>query len=427
MRRLGRTGFALILLIGTFAGLTVEAVVTAGPAFAATTTVCTAPASGGTSQTFIVGTANTYSVACYGQSGVTGTTAYPSAINVTSGALPADATFPTTTPGCTQSTSGSGTTEHYILTCIITETPVTGDIGTYTPKFTATASPNGGTATQSGTLTLSVVGPDTVCTAPASGGTATSFTVGVAGSYSVACYGSDSPTADYPTAISVASGSLPADASFPTTTPGCTQSTSGSGSTEEYILTCKITETPVLGDVGTYPLTFTATGGGSAPNATSGTLTLSVVGPSTTCSAPASGGTSTTFTDGTASSYSVACYGTNSPTADYPTAINIASGTLPADASFPTTTPGCTQSTSGSGTTEHYILTCPVTETPVSADNSTYHLTFTATGGGGAPNATSGTWTLTVAQPIPSWYTTGTTDGNYFSPSRGCPSVTTSR
>ena len=279
VKGMGRLLLGLILLIGTFTGLTVEAVITAAPAFAATTTTCTAPATGGTSQTFVVGAANTYSVACYGQSGVTNTTAYPSAINVTAGALPADASFPTTTPGCTQSTSGSGTTEHYILTCNITETPVTGDIGTYTPKFTATASPNGGTTVQSGTLTLSVVGPNTVCTAPASGGTSQTFYVGAANTYSVACYGSQSPTADYPTAISVASGALPADASFPTTTPGCTQTTSGSGTTEHYILTCNITETPVTGDIGNYPVTFTATGGGGAPTRTSGTLTLSVVGP----------------------------------------------------------------------------------------------------------------------------------------------------
>ncbi len=338
LKRTMLAALSVTLVFGTMLGLaTAYTVATSAPAGATTTTVCTAPASGGTSTTFYVGAAGSYSVSCYGESGVSGTTAYPSAINVTSGSLPSDASFGT---GCAQSTSGSGTTEEYILKCNLTETPVAADIGTYPVKFTAVASPNGGTATQSGTLTLGVVGPDTVCTAPAAGGTSTSFIVGVASSYSVACYGSDSPTADYPTAITVASGALPTDASFPTTTPGCTQSTSGSGDTEEYILTCKVTETPVTGDIGTYPVTFTATGGAGAPNATSGTLTLSVVGPTTVCTAPASGGTSTTFTEGVASSYSVACYGTDSSTADYPTAINVDFGRPAGRCQLPDQRPG---------------------------------------------------------------------------------------
>ena len=61
-------------------------------------------------------------------------------------------------------------------------------------------------------------------------------------------------------------------------------------------------------------------------------------------------------------------------------------------------------------------------ENPTYSQNGTYHTTFLATGGAnGAPNATSGTWTLTVAQPAPSWATTGTTDGNYFSAIKGVP------
>ena len=51
----------------------------------------------------------------------------------------------------------------------------------------------------------------------------------------------------------------------------------------------------------------------------------------------------------------------------------------------------------------------------------TYPVTFLATGGGGAPNAVSGTWTLTVAQPAPSWATSGSNDGNYFSAIKGVP------
>ena len=72
--------------------------------------------------------------------------------------------------------------------------------------------------------------------------------------------------------------------------------------------------------------------------------------------------------------------------------------------------------------TEEYILTCPVADTPMNAENGVYHATFLATGGAnGAPNATSGTWTLKVAQPAPSWATSGSTDGNYFSAIKGVP------
>ena len=378
-------------------------------------TTCTAPASGGTSTTFYVGGgAQTYSVACYGTDIATAT--YPSSITVNTGALPSDATFPTTTPGCTQSTSGSGNSTHYILTCVITETPVIGDVGSYPVTFTATGGGGASNAT-SGTLTLTVAQPPTTCTAPASGGTSTTFYVGGgAQTYSVACYGTDISANTTPTSITVNTGALPSDATFPTTTPGCTASTSGTGTATHYILTCVITETPVTGDVGTYPVTFAATGGGGASNATSGTLTLNVVQPPTTCTAPASGGTSTSFTIGSADTYSVACYGTGLSTATYPSSITVNTGALPSDATFPTTTPGCTQSTSGSGTATHYILTCVIKETPTTADEGTYHATFLATGGGGATNATSGTLTITVAPTAPTFHA-----GQYFNGVAGVP------
>ena len=119
----GRLILGLVLLIGTVAGITAEAVVTAAPASAATTITCTTPATGGTNVTFDAGVANSQAIVCYEVTGISGTSAYPASITVNSGALPADATFPTTTPGCVQSTSGNGTSEHYILTCTITETP----------------------------------------------------------------------------------------------------------------------------------------------------------------------------------------------------------------------------------------------------------------------------------------------------------------
>ncbi len=67
--------------------------------------------------------------------------------------------------------------------------------------------------------------------------------------------------------INIATGSLPADGNptFATSTsssPACTTGTSGSGTTEEYILECALADTPTSADAGTYPLTFTATGPG---------------------------------------------------------------------------------------------------------------------------------------------------------------------
>ena len=53
---------------------------------------------------------------------------------------------------------------------------------------------------------------------------------------------------------------------------------------------------------------------------------------------------------------------------------------------------------SGSGITEEYILTCPITETPTAADEGTYGpITFSATpGANGGNTVTTGPWTLTV-------------------------------
>ncbi|MGD0313902.1 MAG: putative Ig domain-containing protein, partial [Acidimicrobiales bacterium] len=276
-RRVGRLGLALLLLLSVFGALTL-AVTGATPAFAAGTYTCTAPAAGGTATSFDENVTNTYSVACYGVSGVSGTTAYPASITLASGSLPAGSTEATSTsssPACATSHSGTGASEEYILTCAISDDPTPAQAGAYPATFSVTPGTDGGTGITSGTLTINVVnGAATACSAPASGGTSTTFTVGSADSYSVACYGTTG--ASYPPSITIASGTLPADASFPTTVgQGCTQSTSGSGASTEYILTCKITETPTAGDEGTYPLTFSATGAGG-PTITSGTLTLKV-------------------------------------------------------------------------------------------------------------------------------------------------------
>ena len=391
------------------------------------TMACTAPASGGTSTTWgssAGGTNNSYSVACYGEvasTGVSGVTPYPTSIVPTTPAnLPADlvsATSTSSTPACTKSTSGSGTTEEYILTCPQTEDSVSSDNGTYSSTFTASDSNSGGTAT-SGAWNLTVTGPADICTAPASGGTATTFKAGIANSYSVVCYGTGFASANagnYPASITLNSGTLPADASEATSTsssPACTQSTSGSGITEEYILTCPVTETPTAADEGTYgPITFSATPGANGGNtATTGPWTLTVgAAPAVTCIDPASGGTSSTFYENTSNSYTVECEAQSgvSGTTAYPKSLAINTGALPGDASqtFATSTsssPACTNATSGSGTTEEYILECPLAATPTSSDAGSYPFTFTASGPGGVGSATSGTLTLVVTPPTTS-------------------------
>ncbi len=401
--------------------------------------VCTSPASGGTATTFKAGIANTFSVTCYGTGFPSASPGnYPASIALNTGTLPADvseATSTSSSPACTQSTSGSGLTEQYILTCAISETPTASDIGTYPVTFTATPGANGGTTVNTGTWTLTVAAINPTCIAPASGGSATTFYEGAANSYTVQCEAQSgvSGVAAYPTSINFATGSLPADgnptlATSTSSSPACTHTTSGSGATEQYILDCALSDTPTNADTGSYPLTFTAVGPGGAGTVTSGTLTITITPPTTTCSAPAAGGTSTTWTEGTASSFSVVCYSQGFASAspgNYPSSITLNTGTLPSHATEATSTsssPACTQSTSGSGASEEYILTCPVADTPNSSEQGTYHVTFLATAGAnGAPNTTSGTWTLNVVQPAPSWQTSGTTDGNYFSAIKGVP------
>ncbi len=412
-RRLGRLLLGLVLVIGTFAGVTVEAVLTTTPAFAAGATyTCTTPASGGTAVTFYTGVNNSQSIVCYGVSGVSATTAYPASITLNSGTLPSgavEATSTTSSPACTQSTSGSGTTEHYILTCPLTDNPTTSQLGSYPVTFVANPGTDGGTATVSGTDTITVSNTTQACIAPAAGGTTTSMAPGYANTYTVQCENEThvSGQVQYPSSITIASGGLPADANqtFATTTsssPACVQSTSGSGATEEYILSCALTATPTAADAGSYPMTFTSTVNGVP--FTSGTLTVTVAPETLACTSPASTGTATTFfssSGGSANSFSVACYGTGALAATYPTSIT-STGTLPSDiveSTSTSSTPACTKSTSGSGLTEHYILTCPVTENAVTADNGVYTANFVASDSNNTATVTSGTWTLTVAGP----------------------------
>ena len=411
--RLTRFGLATALLAGglTTLGIAFGAV----PAFAAQALSCTTPASTGSAATFVVGTNASYAVSCREQTGISGTAAYPT-ITINTDTVPADGNPALqVTASCTTSTSGSGTSELYIRSCNFTDTPTTADVAgsPYSATFTATPTAfTGSTLTPitSGALTVTVVNPTVTCIDPASGGSSVTFAEGTAASYLVECEEQSdlSGVTAYPSAIAVASGALPADANqtFATTTastPPCTTGTSGSGATEQYILECKLSATTTSADASgsPYPFTFTATGAGGVGTVTSGTLTVNVAPATLSCTAPAAAGTSTTFfssASGQANSYNVVCQGQSgiSGVTAYPGSIAFATQNLPADVSFGS---GCTQSTSGSGATENYILTCPLTENAVTADDGTYTATFTAAGPGGNGSVTSGTLTLAVSPP----------------------------
>jgi hypothetical protein len=380
----------------------------------ATTSSCIDPVTAGSATNFIEGTVSTYTVECETQSGISGTSAFPASIAIASGALPGDAnqTFATSkasSPACVTGTSGSGATEFYILECALSATPTSTDGGTYPLTFQASTV---GSAV-SGALTITVKQATTSsCIDPATAGSSVNFFEGSANSYTVECETQSgvSGTSAFPASLAIASGALPGDANqaFATSTsssPACVTGTSGSGATEFYILECALSATPSASDGGAYPFTFQASTVGSA---VSGTLTVNVIPPSTTCTSPAAAGTSTTFTVGTASTFTVTCSSSGFSAAspgNYPASITINSGSLPADASMPNTVGGgCTQSTTGTGTATQYQLNCKVSETPTPSDEGTYTVTFLATGGAnGAPNAVSGTWTLSVKPPAPTF------------------------
>ncbi len=393
---------------------------------ASPTLSCIDPASGGTAATWHEGVTSSYTVECEELSGYGAN--YPT-IALNTDALPADANG-TLSSSCTTGTSGSGTTEEFIKECAFTGTPSASDAGTYAATFTATGAGGVGTAT-SGNLNITVNAPTVTCIDPASGGTAATWYEGSASSYTVECEeqsGITSVTA-YPSAIAIATNTVPADANTTIASgAGCSTTTSGSGTTEEYIDECPFTGTPTTNDAGTYAATFTATGDGGVGSATSGNLNITVQAPTTSCTIPASGGTSVSWVDGTSESESITCNTegfTANNAGNYPSSITLNSGTLPPGATEATSTsssPPCTTTTSGSGATTLYELVCPLALNPTTADNGTYHLTFTASPGvNGGSTVTSGTLTITIAQPAPSWETDSTTDGNYFSAIKGVP------
>ena len=159
----------------------------------------------------------------------------------------------------------------------------------------------------------------------------TTFTVGTAGSFTVTVTGSPMPTLSK-------TGTLPLGVTF---TPG----------------TGKLAGTPAAGTTGSYPITITAQNG-VTPNATqSFTLTVNAasVAPAITSA------NNTTFTVGTAGSFTVTATGSPTPTLSE-------TGTLPLGVTF---TPG----------------TGKLAGTPAAGTAGSYPLTITAQNGV-TPNAT---------------------------------------
>ena len=164
-------------------GLTVEAALTASPAFAAGTYTCTTPASGGTCGHLLHRSGQLAEHRLLRRERGERDDRLPGLDHpqhrYPARRAPSRATTTTSTPPCTQSTSGSGTTEHYILTCPLTDNPSPSQTGSYPVTFIANPGTDGGTATVSGTDTITVSNTTQACIAPASGGTSTTWAPGL--------------------------------------------------------------------------------------------------------------------------------------------------------------------------------------------------------------------------------------------------------
>jgi hypothetical protein len=251
--------------------------------------------------TFTVGTAGSFTVTATG---------FPAPTFSESGALPAGLTLAPATG-------------------VLSGTPATGTGGTYTITITAQngVSPN---ATQGFTLTVSE--PPMITSANSA-----TFAVGTAASFTITATGTPPPTFSE-------TGALPAGVTFSSSTG-------------------MLSGTPATGTAGTYSVSITAQNG-SSPNATQNfTLTVNQAPAITSAS-------STTFTVGTAGTFTVAGSGFPAPTFSE-------SGALPAGVTWAP-------------------ATGVLSGTPASGTGGTYAVTFTAQNGV-APNATQ-TFTLTVNQ-----------------------------
>ncbi|MEO6689606.1 MAG: putative Ig domain-containing protein, partial [Dokdonella sp.] len=252
----------------------------------------------------------TFTVGTAGSFTVTAT-GFPAPTLSESGALPTGVTF----------NAGTG---------VLSGTPAAGTGGSYPITFTATNGV-GAPATQNFTLVVSQAPSITSVNA-------TTFTVGAAGSFTVTATGSPAP------ALSE-SGALPTGVTF----------NAGTG---------VLSGTPAAGTGGTYPITFTATNGVGAPATQNFTLTVNQAAAITSAN-------TTTFTVGTAGSFTVTATGFPAPTLSE-------SGALPTGVTF----------NAGTGV---------LSGTPAAGTGGSYPITFTATNGVGAPATQN--FTLVVSQP----------------------------
>ncbi|HEU5268342.1 MAG TPA: putative Ig domain-containing protein, partial [Jatrophihabitans sp.] len=265
--------------------------------------------------TFAAGSAGTFTV--------TTTAGVPAATTLTeSGALPSGVTF---------TDNGDGT-------ATLAGTPAAGSGGSYALTFTASNGVPPDT-TQSFTLTVTELPAFTSADH-------TTFTVGSAGSFTVTTH------AGFPVATTLTeTGSLPS---------GVTFTDNGDG-------TATLAGTPAGGTGGSYPLTLTAT---NTVGHTDQAFTLTVSQSPVITSAD-----HTTFTVGTAGSFTV------TTTAGNPATTTITeTGSLPSGVSF----------------TDNGDGTATLSGTPVAGTGGTYALTFTASNGV-PPNATQ-SFTLTVTE-----------------------------
>lgn len=276
-----------------------------------TLTVDQAPAiTSGSSATFSVGGAGTFSVT---------TTGFPAPALTETGALPTGVTF---------TDNGNGT-------AALAGTPAAGTSGTYTLSVKAANIVS--TATQTFTLTVDN-GP--VITSANS----TTFTQGVAGSFTVTTTGTPTPS------ITESGAPLPA---------GVTFVDNGNG-------TATLAGTVPTGNVGTYLLTIKATN--SVSTATqSFTLTVNSVPAITSAN-------NTTFIVGTAGTFKVTATG-------FPNVTLTETGALPSGVTF----------------VDNGNNTATLAGTPAAGSNSTYTFTITANNGV-SPNFTQ-SFTLTVNPP----------------------------
>ena len=296
-----------------------------------TLTVDQAPSIGsGASATFTVGSGGTFSVTATG---------YPTPALTEAGALPDGVTFVD---------NGDGT-------ATLSGTPAAGAGGVYSIRVIAS---NGVGTSVVQAFTLTVDEAPSITSA-----SSTIFSVGSAGSFSVA-------TTGYPTPVlTMTAGTLP---------DGVTFVDNGDG-------TATLSGSPVAGAGGTYPITVSASNGVGL--AASQPFTLTVDEASVITSAA-----SATLTVGTAGTFTV----TTAHQFPSPPTISITSGSLPA---------GVTFVDNGDGT-------ATLSGTPAAGTGGVYDLSITASNGTGAPSVQAFTLTVDEATSFASATSTAFTVGS---------------